>query len=129
MGTNHFDCRGNTINSSGLSQFQIDLATIFFSLPESEGFLLAGGGALIAQGIVQRKTEDLDFFTSRNIGNVESACEAFTTAVTALGWTVTVIRSGEEFRRLQISGEEILIVDLAVDSPALKSPEITIAGP
>lgn len=51
------------MSSSGLSAFQVALANLFFSLPESSGFLLAGGGALIAQGIVTRPTEDLDFFT------------------------------------------------------------------
>lgn len=60
----------------GLSEFQIEPANLFFSLPESAGFLLAGGGALIAQGIVPRPTEDLDFFTARQVGDVEAASDA-----------------------------------------------------
>lgn len=56
------------MTGSGLSEFQIELAALFFSLPQSAGFLLAGGGALILQGIVARPTEDLDFFTSRQHG-------------------------------------------------------------
>lgn len=55
---------------SRLSRFQFDVAKLFFSLPESAGFLLAGGGALIVQGIVARDTEDLDFFAHRG-GDVE----------------------------------------------------------
>ena len=39
------------MSRSGLSGLQIALANLFFSLPESAGFLLAGGGALIAQGL------------------------------------------------------------------------------
>ena len=53
------------MTTAGLNSFQIAIANLFFSLPESQGFLLAGGGALIAQGIVPRVTEDLDLFTSR----------------------------------------------------------------
>jgi hypothetical protein len=46
-----------------LTDFQIDVAQLFFSLPASGGFLLAGGGALLAQGLTARPTQDLDFFT------------------------------------------------------------------
>jgi hypothetical protein len=56
-----------------LSDCQVELANMFFSLPESAGFLLAGGGALTAQGIAPRPTDDLDFFTSRHAGSVEVA--------------------------------------------------------
>jgi len=31
-----------------LTEFQIAVARLFFSLPEAEGFLLAGGAALVA---------------------------------------------------------------------------------
>lgn len=68
------------MSDSGLSDFQVELANLFFSLPESAGFLLAGGGALIAQGIVARPTEDLDFFTSRNLGDVQAASDALIAA-------------------------------------------------
>ena len=47
---------------SGLSVFQIEVARVFFSLPASEGFLLAGGSALLASGLTSRPTKDLDFF-------------------------------------------------------------------
>jgi len=33
---------------SGLTDFQIEVARLFFRLPASDGFLLAGGGALLA---------------------------------------------------------------------------------
>lgn len=36
---------------SGLSAFQTEVAKVFVSLPESKGFLLAGGGALLASGL------------------------------------------------------------------------------
>jgi hypothetical protein len=47
-----------------LSAFQLEVARLFFALPASKGFLLAGGGALLAQHLTSRATEDLDFFTA-----------------------------------------------------------------
>ena len=44
---------------SGLTDFQVQVARIFFALPESAGFLVAGGAALIAQELVERETRDL----------------------------------------------------------------------
>jgi hypothetical protein len=45
---------------SGLTDFQIEVARLFFGLPASDGFLLAGGGALLASGLTTRPTHDLD---------------------------------------------------------------------
>jgi len=117
------------MSQAGLSEFQIELANVFFSLPESAGFLLAGGGALIAQGIVPRPTEDLDFFTARHLGDVEAASDALADAVVTHGWTLELLRSGPDFRRWTITGPETVLVDLAVDGPATGTPVITIAGP
>ena len=49
-----------------LTAFQLEVARLFFALPASKGFLLAGGAALLAQHLTARRTEDLDFFTARN---------------------------------------------------------------
>lgn len=128
---------------SGLSQFQLDLARVFFALPESVGFLLAGGGALIAHGLVARDTDDLDFFTARR-GEIESpvaaAGEALIATAAERGWVVETVRSGPEFRRLKISrgadalptdvgSGETVYVDLAVDSPPSEGATFTVAGP
>ncbi len=118
-----------------LSPFQVEIATVFFDLPEAVGFLLAGGGALIAQGIVARDTDDLDFFATRTGGDVADAGDALTTAAGQRGWTVGVIRNGPDFRRLRIARvetgdhEDEVYVDLAIDTPTIKAPTITIAGP
>jgi hypothetical protein len=45
---------------TGLTAFQITAAEMFFSLPESDGFLLAGGAALAAQHLTARPTQDLE---------------------------------------------------------------------
>lgn len=56
-----------------LTRFQLDVAQMFFSLPASAGFLLAGGGALAAQHLTTRPTRDLDFFTGPGRGDVPAA--------------------------------------------------------
>lgn len=118
-----------TESHSGLTAFQIELAQLFFSMPESTGFLLAGGGALIAQGIVPRPTDDLDFFTARGEGDVAKASDALIDGCRKRGWSVDVIREAPEFRRLEITGPDTVLVDLAMDSPASGAPQVTIAGP
>jgi hypothetical protein len=45
-----------------LSETQRRVATLVLSLPEAEGFALAGGAALILHGVTDRDTRDLDCF-------------------------------------------------------------------
>jgi hypothetical protein len=40
--------------SPELTAFQLEVARLFFGLPESKGFLLAGGAALLAQHLTTR---------------------------------------------------------------------------
>jgi hypothetical protein len=47
-----------------LSRLQARIAGAVAALPEAEGFALAGGGALVVLGIVERPTEDLDYFAT-----------------------------------------------------------------
>jgi len=51
---------------AGPSAFQIEVAQMFFSLPASVGFLLAGGGALLASGLTSRQTKILTFLGKRS---------------------------------------------------------------
>jgi len=53
-----------------LTAFQLEVARLFFGLPASKGFLLAGGAAPLAQHLTTRPTEDLDFFTAPERGHV-----------------------------------------------------------
>jgi hypothetical protein len=69
-----------------LSAFQLEVARLFFSLPDSRGFLLAGGAALLAQHLTARPTEDLDFFTAPEVGHVLNARDALETAASQHGW-------------------------------------------
>jgi Nucleotidyl transferase AbiEii toxin, Type IV TA system len=114
---------------SALTPFQVAVATLFFSLPESEGFLLAGGAALAAQHLTTRPTQDLDLFTRAGQGTVATARDAFENAVAERGWSTRRIRDGDTFCRLLVAGEEDLLIDLALDSPPSQPPAASVAGP
>jgi hypothetical protein len=45
-----------------LTPLQVEATQLFFSLPQSAGFAVAGGAALIVQGLIQRQTRDVDLF-------------------------------------------------------------------
>lgn len=116
-------------NTTSLTEFQLEVAREFFTLPESRGFLLAGGGALAAQELTHRPTHDLDFFTGPGRGDVATACDAFENAATARGWSVERVRDTETFRRLVVLGPDSLLVDLALDTPPSRPPVASVAGP
>lgn len=78
--------------ATGLTGFQITVAELFFSLPESNGFLLAGGAALAAQHLTSRPTQDLDLFTRAGGGTVPAARDAFENVARERGWSVQRIR-------------------------------------
>ena len=70
----------------GLPPFHLEVARMFFALPTSRGFLLAGGAALLAQHLTARPTEDLDFFTAPARGHVPAARDALEGAARQRGW-------------------------------------------
>lgn len=99
-----------------LSPFQEDIARLLATLPEADGFALAGGAALIARGIVDRQTEDLDFF-GRESPAVDRLAPAFEQAIRSAGITVTRLREAPGFVRLELNrGEQRCEVDLGYDA-------------
>jgi Nucleotidyl transferase AbiEii toxin, Type IV TA system len=80
-----------------LSAFQLEVARLFFSLPASQGFLLAGGAALLAQHLTARPTEDLDFFTAPECGHVPAARDALEAAASQRGWSAQRIHDSDTF--------------------------------
>ena len=114
---------------NGLTDFQIEVTHLFFSLPASDGFLLAGGGALLASGLTTRPTQDLDFFGGPAQADIGAARDQFEAAVAQRGWRCERVQDSETFVRLRLSGDDEVIVDLAIDVPAERPPVITIAGP
>lgn len=81
------------------------------------GFVLAGSGAIREHGMIDRPTEDIDLFTSRN--DPAAFAESVNTLIVALrgiGYTVEQIRTAQTYARLEVRhGDDALHVDLGVD--------------
>jgi Nucleotidyl transferase AbiEii toxin, Type IV TA system len=113
-----------------LSAFQLEVARLFFALPASKGFLLAGGAALLAQHLTARPTEDLDFFTAPERGHVPAARDALEDAARQRGWNAERIHDSETFCRIVIrSADAGVLIDLAVNAPPDLPASATPAGP
>ncbi len=83
--------------------FQLEVARLFFALPASKGFLLAGGAALLAQHLTARPTEDLDFFTAQERGHVPAARDALEAAARQRGWSTERIHDSDTFCRMIVT--------------------------
>jgi hypothetical protein len=118
------------MTDSTLTELQRLVLGLFFALPESQGFVLAGGAALVAIGLTDRPTQDVDLFGSDVATGIASAADALEAACTDRGWTTERIRDAATFRRLVVrTPDDQLLVDLAVDSPPLGAPTVTAFGP
>lgn len=105
-----------------LSPLQLRVIDLFFELPESRGFLLAGGSALVLSGLTTRPTHDVDLFAADLDVGVAAASVALQREVAARGWTCQTVTETPTFHRLQLDdGEESLMVDLAVDAGPIMS--------
>lgn len=113
-----------------LSTFQVRVAQIFFELKVSDGFVVAGGAALLASDLIVRATQDIDLFTSMPATSVNEAKASFIRALERVQYDVEVIHDSSTFSRLTVrgSGEETM-VDLAIDSPPSFPPTVTLLGP
>jgi Nucleotidyl transferase AbiEii toxin, Type IV TA system len=68
-----------------VSEFHREVAAIALRAAAEHGFALGGGNALIAYGIVDRPTEDVDLFTNEDHG-VAAASDAVEAALRAAGF-------------------------------------------
>jgi Nucleotidyl transferase AbiEii toxin, Type IV TA system len=114
---------------TGLTEFQVEVTRLFFSLPASNGFLLAGGGALLAAGLTTRATQDLDFFGAPGRVDMGAARDQFEAATAERGWRCERVQESDTFIRLRLSGPDDVIVDFAIDAPAGRAPFVTVVGP
>jgi hypothetical protein len=114
-----------------LTPLQIRAARLFFSLPESAGFAVAGGAALVARDLILRATKDIDLFLlDPGSSSVGAAATSFEAAVRDLGWACHRVIDQQDFVRLQISNsDENLIIDFGRDSPADDHISRTVLGP
>ncbi len=110
-----------------LSPLQTRVALLVADLTESFGFVLAGGGALVARGEVDRTTRDLDYFATRP-EQVLQLLPVLEQALLGAGFQVDTVRSVEGFARLLITdGAASTELDLASDFRLLP-PERTAIG-
>jgi len=127
--------RGGGMTTAGdgqaeLPPFQLEVTRLFFSLPASKGFLLAGGAALLAQHLTTRPTEDLDFFTAPERGHVPAARDALEAAALHRDWSIERIHDSDTFCRMVIrSADAGVVIDLAVNAPPDLPASVTPAGP
>jgi predicted nucleotidyltransferase component of viral defense system len=113
-----------------LPAFQLEVARLFFTLPASKGFLLAGGAALLAQHLTTRPTEDLDFFTAPERGHVPDARDALEAAARDRGWATERIHDTDTFCRMIIRSDTGgVLIDLAVNAPPDLPASASPAGP
>jgi Nucleotidyl transferase AbiEii toxin, Type IV TA system len=99
-----------------LSPLQERVAEIIAGLDEARDFALAGGGALIARGDIQRQTHDLDFF-GLSTSAVDQLVPVVDCALRAAGLVVHRIQVNPGFARLIVeSGEERTELDLGTDA-------------
>jgi hypothetical protein len=111
-----------------LSGLQERIARILAELPEARDFALAGGAALIATHLVDRRTNDLDFFTDRPDAVLE-LLPVLEESLRHNGLKVERRQAQAGFARLAVSdGAEVTEVDLCYDV-RLRPPEDTPLGP
>lgn len=113
-----------------LTALQERVAVLVAGLPESRDFVLAGGAALAAHGLLERTTRGLDYFTSPDdhqaVGRLAAALER---ACVRNGLTARREREAGAFVRLSVADtQEACKVDIAIDDRAL-DPVPTRYGP
>ncbi|MEV0838201.1 nucleotidyl transferase AbiEii/AbiGii toxin family protein [Actinocatenispora sera] len=117
-------------DSSNLTDIQVTVAQIFFQLPESRGYVVAGGAALLASHLIDRATDDIGLFASTPVRSVTAAKKSLVAALEERGSAVQTGRESATFSRLLVSHLEAhTVVDIAIDSQPATPPTVTILGP
>ena len=113
-----------------LTALQVRVAEIVKDLPESAGFAVVGGGALVMRGLIDRTTRDLDYFTTpEEAETLIGLRDALKTTLEQAGLDYVIVRDVPTFVRLEVQGEQDRCeVDLVVDYRALP-PEGSELGP
>lgn len=110
-----------------LTGLQERVARIVARLAEADGFALAGGAAVIIHGVVDRATDDLDYFGA-TVEDVGLLAQALRAALLAERLEVETITETPGFIRLHIrSTAEETTIDLGTDARLLPT-DSTILG-
>ncbi len=111
-----------------LTTAQTRITRLALALPEAAGFVLAGGGAMLAYGLVDRPTRDLDLFTA-DPAALPPFAAALELALTAAGLGVTTGRVASAYQQLMVvDGDETVLVELAHDARLWPSTTLAV-GP
>ena len=84
-----------------LTDLQLEIAHAVLEVARSTGFALAGGGALILHGVIDRGTRDLDFFTTEADTIADTAARVQDRLVTR-GFEVVRRIDAESFVRMEV---------------------------
>lgn len=106
-----------------------EIAQIALGLKSAEGFALAGGGAMLAYGLVTRPTDDIDLF-AWDVGRLESLTTELSVALRERGHVVQIATSTATFARLAVRAPDgrTFAVDLAQDA-RMRPPVRLEVGP
>ncbi|MGO1591374.1 MAG: nucleotidyl transferase AbiEii/AbiGii toxin family protein [Ancrocorticia sp.] len=110
---------------------QRHVARVALQVLKSDGFVLAGSGAIREHGLINRPTEDIDLFTSRqHSGEFQSALKRLVSKLVEQGVDVSISRQSDEYARLTLRSpnQEDLSIDLGVDWRGSEPAELDI-GP
>ncbi len=97
---------------------QRELTRIALSVLASDGFVLAGSSAIREHGLIDRPTEDIDLFTSREYNaDFEQAVSRVTAALEVHGIAVETQRIFSEYARLKVTlqNRQEISIDLGID--------------
>jgi hypothetical protein len=96
--------------SPSIDPFYWRVARIALSVAGDHGFALGGGLALVAQGVLDRPTQDVDLFSDRE-GSVRGAAEAVCRAL-ELNGIEAVVEEGDSYLDEVIEGLDEYMVEL-----------------
>lgn len=111
-----------------LNKFQREIIAVVTEATSRERFALAGGAALMAKGLVDRETQDLDFFAREPeaVGRVVESVEA---ALHSADMVTHRVIEAAHFVRIEIvRGEDHSELDLGHDS-GIRPQELSPFGP
>ena len=98
--------------------FHARIARIALSVADKHGFALGGGLALVAHGVLQRPTEDVDLFSDQD-GGVLAALDLVVTALQDAGLDVEAEEDTSDLDGV-IEQEDVVAVSRRVDEASVR---------
>jgi hypothetical protein len=102
-----------------IERVHLEIARVFFGLPEAEAYGVGGGMAAIAYGVVDRRTEDIDLFRdrARDGARPQEAADAFAIAARSRGWSVQWVHRYPDHARIGVgTPDALIVVDIALET-------------